>query len=172
MASINQDDKDRYKAAFDGLIDDLNRSVLLHLTPRRTDCPNCIFNTATKRSSNRYDTTNPNTLGGPLNKFFPKGSVCPVCHGVGKLRTSRNITVIATISKKPDEFEEIARELGRLPNNLIKVRTKIDTLQAIREAKEATIDGQVYRKIMPEITQGLGDIMFVKTFWEQKNVNG
>jgi hypothetical protein len=169
---IDQNDKDSFQDCFDNLIDDIGQSIRIHFVEKQTSCPNCDWNRAEGRSANRYTTTNPNPLNGPLNKFFPTGTVCPVCRGVGKLNEPRNTTVIGTISKTAEEFEQISRELGRIPQNMIKVRTKLDTLQSIREATKIDIDGVVYKKLRPEIIQGLGEQMFIKTFWEQTNLGG
>ncbi len=168
MAKITQANKDNFKGIFDNLIDDLARTVTIHLDPKQEFCPNCDFSPGTNRSSHRYTTTNPNTLGGPLNKKFRDGTRCPVCRGSGKLFTPRNQSVEGTIAKNIEEFESIIRQIGRVPQNLIKLRTKLTTIQVLREAKKAAIDGLIYRKVMPPITQGLGDLMFVKTFWEQE----
>ena len=165
---ITQRDKDNFKARFDGLIDDLNRSVTIHFKPSNQSCPNCFFNRSTRRSSGILDTTNPNPAG-PLNIPFQNGSVCPVCVGAGKLKTARNTTIIATIGKKIDEFDDIAQQLGRRPVNLVKLRTKIDVLQDVKDAERATIDGRTYRRVMPVITQGLGDLQYTKSFWEQES---
>jgi hypothetical protein len=168
MARITQDDKDRFKEVFDNLIDDVGRIAKLHLESKHTSCPNCIYDPVAKRSSGRLDPLNSNPAG-PLNVPFATGSRCPVCSGLGKLNEPRSIDVIGTVSKNPEEFEIIAREQGRRPENIVKLRTKLDTLQAIMEAKSATIDGIIYDKLTHEIVQGLGDLQFVKTFWEQRS---
>jgi hypothetical protein len=168
MARITQDDKDRFKEVFDTLIDDVGRIAKLHLEAKHAPCPSCLWDPVAKRSSGRYDASNPNPLG-PLNIPFALGTRCPVCGGTGRLNEPRSVDVIGTISKNPEEFAVIAREQGRRPENIVKLRTKLDTLQAIMEAKSATIDGIIYDKLTHEIVQGLGDLQFVKTFWEQRS---
>ena len=113
---------------------------------------------------------NPNAPG-PLNKPFPNGAKCPVCRGLGKLNESRDTVVLGTISKSltPQEFQQLQSEIGRIPKNVAKLRTKHNTIQDIREAKTVTIDGIVYEKLSHQITQGLGDLQFVKSFWEQRS---
>ena len=166
--AITQDDKDEFKALIDEIIDDLGQVVTLKLPPKVDSCPNCFWDSQNKRSSNRYDSSNPNTLNGPLHKIFVNGTPCPICSGRGVLRTANDVEIIATIFRRPKEIEQIAKEIGRMPRNLLKIKAKIGALTDIKRAEKVEIGGIIYRKIMQEITQGLGEDQYVKCFLEQE----
>lgn len=70
----------------DGLIDsDTGNSCLLVYPPIASECPNCIFDLASQRSSNIYK------AGGPIP--FTNGTICPYCGGEGRSLLPSNETI-------------------------------------------------------------------------------
>lgn len=69
-----------YQEVVDELIlnDNIGKNCQLSYPELRVDCPNCIYDSVQKKSSNRYQS------GGPIP--FSSG-VCPYCRGVGIIAT-------------------------------------------------------------------------------------
>jgi hypothetical protein len=84
MGYFDTVDHDLLKTIFndgaDALIENYGTLCTVTYPPLQTDCPNCIYNPATKRSSNQYQ------AGGP--RSFSNGSICPHCHGAGIIHTT------------------------------------------------------------------------------------
>lgn len=76
-----------YNAQIDNLLSSNGLSTLcyLHLPSTITQCPNCLYDGALKKSANVYKT------GGPI--MFDVGQICPYCNGVGSKRDKQNIEV-------------------------------------------------------------------------------
>jgi len=86
MVAIPQELYDKYNAMVSDMIN-LNFGVycLLQYPPLLEDCPNCIFDSLSRKSSNRYQS------GGPQPFSF---GVCPWCNGDGTIsRTTANTTI-------------------------------------------------------------------------------
>lgn len=81
---------------FDQLITSWGRSCLLVFQEGRTECPNCILDVDTGRSSGIYKS------GGPQN--FVYGMVCPVCNGRGLIGTENSRTIKLNISGDPKRW--------------------------------------------------------------------
>jgi hypothetical protein len=67
---------DEHEWVVDAAIDDLGTSCTAHYPPSITECPNCIYDPVTNRSSDMYKSEGPF----PFTNF----TTCPYCGGVGK----------------------------------------------------------------------------------------
>lgn len=157
--------KSTFATLLDQLLVDLGRQILLVLKPTVIDCPNCSYLTATGKSNNIHNASNPNPTG-PLNRAFANGQICPVCNGQGKLKTPRTTNYTATISKKFKEREIMEAGIGKFDNTMLKTNTVITSLSDIEECTSAIIDGKNYIKLCPPIKTGLQDLIRIKMYWK------
>lgn len=68
--------------------------------PERTEvCPNCIYDSKSKKSSGRYKT------GGPISFTY---GLCPYCHGVGKINTPSGDDIQLRVYYDKASFRKIA----------------------------------------------------------------
>lgn len=89
---------------FDKIITEWGRSCVLIFPEGKQQCPNCIFDTDTNRSSNLYN----NTGAEP----FPDGEVCPVCLGNGVTGDFTTSTIKLNVVAEPKKW------MKKLPPNL------------------------------------------------------
>ena len=82
--------------AIDDLIDQLGKDCELIYPSLKTDCPNCIYDPITNRSTGRYKS------GGP--RPFPHGTICPVCRGNGQIESTHTDTVRLLCQWNPKNF--------------------------------------------------------------------
>ena len=101
------------------IIADFGRPVIIHRKPLIEDCPNCGWNNVRKASNGVYNTSNTNPEPGPRNIPFARGSVCPVCRGVGKLNTPRSDTIIAAVLTTQQELRELEKLHSKRINSLV-----------------------------------------------------
>lgn len=85
----------------DDILDNKNITVKTNLIyPEITQtCPNCVFDSATGSSSNKYKT------GGPISFTY---GICPYCHGKGKINTPSGDTVYLRMYYDSKSIKKIA----------------------------------------------------------------
>jgi len=136
---------------------------LLYDSTRPTACPNCIYDSISKKSSNNYKTD------GPIP--FTNGQTCPYCLGKGITTSSIAQTethfVVLTDSKN---FIDIANAA----NTDAQTICSIEYLDQIRKASKA-----IFNTNIPELTNnifirsneptpiGLGDNRYIFTNWKR-----
>ncbi len=107
----------------------------LVMSPKRTQCPNCIVNTMSGSSGNKYKS------GGP--KPFTSGQVCPWCQGKGHVDTEYTETVRLLIDWEPklplNLVGNNSAEQLQFPNGVIKVQGDIADLVVFKKAVEFKI---------------------------------
>lgn len=119
--------KKEFKKGFGEYIAALGRKVEVYLEPYHVACPNCIYNTLQKKSSNIYDETfkTPVTIfpgtfaedivypepfnvvsvsGVQFNPIIPNPkildtNICPVCMGEGTLTSPNKAEIFAVVDK-------------------------------------------------------------------------
>jgi len=137
---------------------------LIYSNTKMSECPNCIYDVATKKSSGRYKG------GGP--RPFDNGQICPVCLGYYSIPSENYETLyLACIfdSKKFVQYPGIQ-------TSDIKVQTmsSINTLAKLKKVKEIIIDVGVQPYITlrcqkmaePEL-MGLGSSAFIIIPWKK-----
>lgn len=130
------------------------------------DCPNCIYDTLSRRSSNQYQT------GGPIP--FVNGQICPYCSGAGSLSYSKDEIIYLGIIK-PVFFGISPLEL----ENVNFIDGKIQTLSEIihypklKNASHIIVDTNItdltinkYVRYRDPIPVGFGDNSFIITTWQ------
>ena len=80
----------------DAIINEAGRKCSLTYPAVKTDCPNCIFDPTTNRSSGRYK------VGGP--RPFPTGTICPVCRGAGRLESQQSKDIQLFLNWNPRQW--------------------------------------------------------------------
>ena len=127
------------------LISDVGRPIDIHLIPSSIDCPNCGWDTVYKRSNNRYDSSNPNSLG-PLNKPFATNARCPVCDRKGKLFTPSSTSIICAIIKNTEELQKFEVNKGLEHNSTSETYALSEdpNFNTFKNATTVNIDGQTF----------------------------
>ena len=155
-----------FQSRIEQLISDLGRDITLTLPPLLLDCPNCGFDFIQQRSNNIYTS---NASGDGLNKSFPTGQRCPVCRGRGKLEYPRQIVHKALIGFGPAP-EEFNYELyGLTPDQVLRTKTTLVTLEDFNLSQFAIIDGFECEKIAIPRKTGLRDLAFLVQYWKRRN---
>ncbi len=155
-----------YQSRIKNLISDGGRNVIFTLTPLERDCPNCGWDYTQHRSNNIYTV---NTSGVTMNKSFPDGQRCPVCHGRGKLVFQRTATYKSLVgfAPPPEEFDYEA--FGLVPTQVFRLKNAIAIVEDLDKAQYAKIDGYECEKIAFARRTGLRDIAFVQTYWKRRH---
>jgi len=104
---VRSKDKQRYKRLMQQLIRDLSEPlIIVQESPMFVDCPNCIWDSVNKKSSNLFDAS----FVTPIIAFagtdqirtisptsFSEGR-CPVCIGEGQIFTAQEVCIPALIN--------------------------------------------------------------------------
>jgi hypothetical protein len=161
-----------YQDAIDALISDMGRTVTLNMLPSVIKCPNCILERVGQKwkSLGRYNPSNPNPVGGALNKIFVEG-VCPVCSGSATIATVQTHELKGLIQWGPKEIESDIE--GR---NLINI-CRVKCLQSCHESYimkciEAVVDGIRVKLWKVPSKRGIRDIRYINSYWERIDNNG
>ena len=86
-----------HEQAVDELIDgELGTVCKLVYPPKHTECPNCLLDPHTNRSSNVYKS------GGPVS--FTNGTLCPVCYGEGKQTAQQEESIRVRLYTDPTKW--------------------------------------------------------------------
>ena len=161
--------KDRFKKIMDRFIDGLGRDVFVYLTPTRSECPNCYYDSRNNRSSGipKVDSSSPT--------YFITGR-CPVCYGKGVLTTSRRKKIHALVIWDPSgeglntlTFTEAGYE------GATKVQIKTDPIyhNYIKNSEYMLIDGLKCKLSNPPILRGVGSksVLVAEFFTTEKLSN-
>lgn len=136
---------------------------LVYETSKITDCPNCIYDTISKKSSNQYQG------GGPIP--FSNGQTCPFCLGTGTTssavaETAINLAVITDSKKFVGPVNS--------PNIVAQTICSIDHLDAIKKASKvifntdiSSLTNNIFVRANEPEPVGLGDSKYIFTNWER-----
>ena len=163
---VTEAHKSLYQERIRQIIADIGRDVTFVLTPHQVNCPNCGWDFTQSRSNNIYTA---NASGVTLDKSFPQGQRCPVCHGRGKLEFQRSIdhTALVGFGPPPEEFDYKAFTLQ--PSEVVRLKNALAVLPDLDQAQYAKVDGAEYERIAFPRKTGLGDLAFVTTYWKRRN---
>jgi hypothetical protein len=137
-------------------------------TTKNTQCPNCVLDTITKASSNKYNGIGPNS--------FPTGSICPVCGSLGYIASDTSETLYLSVlwQWQRAKFIDIGIKLN-VGESYAQTISLLGTLHTLRRAKEAVLDTsaeghgkRTYEREGEPTPLGLGDTKFVITLWKRK----
>lgn len=152
-----------YQENIDALINQLGKTITLYFEPTKTDCPNCIFDSTTGRSSGRYKE------GGPIP--FTNGTTCPYCKGVGFISSNSTRDIKGLIKWNPKEFNRYSVNIN-INTNTCRVKTFLSNVADINKAIYAVIQSdtssileqKVYLVRQP-IPTGLQEDRYALTYW-------
>jgi hypothetical protein len=161
--------KQTFKDMINALLEDTALTVPCKLVFENTklqDCPNCIYDSISRKSSNRYNT------GGPIP--FIDGQICPYCVGVGSLSFSNEEELYLGIIKPaffgmaPLELESVNFVDGKIQS-----LCSIQYYAKIKNASHVIIDTNItdlslnkYIRYRDPIPMGFGDNSFIVTTWQ------
>jgi hypothetical protein len=161
--------KKEFKRLIQQLVSDLSQPlIVVQESPMFVDCPNCIWDSINKKSSNVFDAS----FSGSVTIFsstdqertispvsFDAGR-CPVCIGEGQLFTTQEVCISAMINfisgRGPDgRFIELPA--GKEGENLVIVKTLACHYELIENNHIFVIHNNVKcEKYNPPIVRGLG----------------
>lgn len=164
------------KTLFTNAIDALLETTALTLPCRFVygdtkglECPNCYYDAATKKSSNRYKPA------GPIS--FVDGQICPYCHGVGKIYDSATVDDISlgVIWDSRQWIPMAGVDNVNSPNNMVQTLSRLDTSYSnILRVKHIIIDTNVenymtnrYERVGSPEPCGFGASTYVLAMWKQ-----
>lgn len=169
---ITSDMKTTFTNAIDALLEDSACMVpcrLYYGDTKWTDCPNCYYDSLTKRSSGRY------RAGGPMS--FTLG-ICPYCHGLGRKETTETT---ASIYLMPiwDSKEWVGvnsrdgqRPYTGIPESMLQTMCKFQYYDEITRAKNVLIDTNIedytkrfYEKFGEPEPCGFGASSYILQMW-------
>lgn len=122
-------------------------------------CPNCIFDSQTNKSSNKY------RLGGPVP--FDSNRVCPYCHGIGfygQENTEEDLYLAVIWDSK--KWLNLSTNI-KYPDNTIQTMCHHSLLSKIKSANYLVIKNQKYQMYGKPHYIGLGDNNYIAIYWEQ-----
>ena len=166
---ITQSFKDTFNYAIQALLEDTALTVqctLYYENTKLEDCPNCVYDPITRKSSNRYQN------GGPIP--FVHGQICPYCAGNGNLSFSQEETVYLGIIK-PVFFGGDSLELNSVNfvDGMIQSLCGIDLYAKIKNASHIIIDTNLttitnskFIRVKDPIPVGFGGNDFIITTWQ------
>jgi len=168
---INNEFKQLFNNAIDALLEPDALTVPCKLVFENTklqDCPNCVYDPISKKSSNFYQ------AGGPIK--FLDGQICPYCSGVGSLSFSSEEQVSLGIIKPVFfGFDSIELNNVNFVDGKIQSLCSINLYPKIKNASYIIIDTNIdnitlnrYVREKDPIPVGFGDNSYIITTW--KNV--
>lgn len=162
--------KQDYKKAMTQLVKDLSQQItIVQESPMFVDCPNCVWDSINKKSSNVYDSsfTMPTTIFPSTSEeriispiSFTEGR-CPVCIGEGQIFTSKEICIDAMVNflsgTGSRESSYASLPVGKEGVNLVVVKTLACHYELLLNNFVFFINNNVKCvKFKPPIVRGLG----------------
>jgi len=167
---ITSEFKTLYTNAIDALLEDdacMVQCTLVYEGSKFTDCPNCIFDPVTGKSSNIY------VSGGPLE--FHTG-ICPYCGGMGRIedKQTESIYLLPLWNYRDWIGWAGTAEGSRAADGMIQTISKMSTITSIKRAKEVIINTALTQYTNHTFTRasepnpcGLGNDAYIFTMWKR-----
>jgi hypothetical protein len=131
-------------------------------------CGNCIIDSVSLVSSNKYKAGGPNP--------FPDGSVCPVCMGMGtttNTNSSESIKLACIFDSK--YWLNWSSKTINIPNGMVQTICRAELLPKIRNANDIIINTElakygnyVYERASDPEPAGLDSTSYIVTMWKRK----
>lgn len=158
-----------FKATFNNMIDALLETTALTVPCRlsfgvtkNTACANCILDTITKISSNRYKP------GGPV-PF--SNSVCPMCGGAGFIPVETTESFNMAVIWQRSKFIDVGIKVPTLGVQTVSHITRFPSLSKCKDIFFDTnieaIAGFTYQRVGAPMPIGFGDSRYCITIWER-----
>lgn len=161
--------KQTFKDMINALLEDTALTVpckLVYENTKLQQCPNCLYDSISGRSSNQYE------VGGPIP--FINGQICPYCAGVGSLSFVNEEQLYLGIIK-PAFFGMAPLELENVNfvDGKIQSLCNVSYYAKIKNASYIIIDTNItdltlnkYIRYRDPIPMGFGDNSFIVTTWQ------
>jgi hypothetical protein len=162
--------KQLFVDAIDALLENTALTVpcqLLFENTTFTECPNCILDVMSGRSSNIYKS------GGPI--AFTQG-YCPYCNGVGRITTDNtiNLNIIVIWNYKDWIGWAGVPDNTMTPFGQCQTLSKMSTISDIKNAKEIILDTDIESHVKHRFSRisepnpiGLGADSYIVTMWKR-----
>ena len=160
--------KKLHKDMIDGLLESTALTVeckLHYRATKHTDCPNCIYDSIGRRSSNRYQS------GGPIP--FSHG-MCPYCQGKGRFTSTETETLYLMPIWNSKDWYPLAQKEVSLADISVQTLSKMNTYPQLKRCSSIVIDTSVQDYGVPEFTRigdpeicGLGVSSHIITSWKR-----
>jgi hypothetical protein len=117
----------------DSFIDSLGKNCILVYPPKIVECPNCIYDINTERSSNVYKD------GGPFS--FLNGEICPLCGGEGRSVLPQEESIKLRVYWSPKDWVKLTtKPIVNIPNGVAQVIGYMSDLHKIEQAENIVLD--------------------------------
>lgn len=173
--------KNEFKKLTQQLVLDLSQDLaIVQESPLFTECPNCIWDSINKKSSNVFDATFtvPVTIfsatdqARTINPVSFTSGRCPVCIGEGQLFTSREVCIPAMVNffspadDRGGGFVQLAA--GKEGKNTLLIKTLACHYELLLNNEIFMIhNGVKCEKFSPPIVRGMGGVEAVAECWMQ-----
>lgn len=130
---------------------------------KKNICPNCIFDAALKKSSNKYK------AGGPI--VFPVGQLCPYCFGVGYYGEEKKEVVYLALVTDNKKWINPPTNIA-ISDSMIQSICHKQYYSSIKQCKDMTVildetkDNPKYNLYGDPTPAGLGDHNYIIAMWK------
>lgn len=164
---INSTFKDIFKQQIDSMFGADGLSLpckLIAKDRKKTQCPNCIIDPISGKSSGRYKT------GGDVN--FPYGQLCPICNGIGFIFHVNEETIDLLVIYDYKKFVNFNSNIN-MPDGSIQTIAKFVDLNKLQKANSLIVDTSVgylpsneYSRNSEPQPIGLGKSDYLFMYWK------
>ena len=168
---ISKEFKKLYTDAIDGILSDSGLTVPCKFEYSGQDnvsfCENCIYDPISKLSTNIYNGTGPAP--------FTEGTMCPVCLGMGAVKTDSNEIINMAVIFDSKYFLNYSSNAVNISDGMAQTICDISKLPKIRNANSVVFDtdisasgNYVYYRAGEPTPVGLGQNKYVITMWKKQ----
>jgi hypothetical protein len=116
------------QGCMDDLVEIFGRPCTLVYPARMTPCENCVYDTVTQLSSNRWRS------GGPIP--FPNSTACPQCNGKGFAATEVSETLTFICETDPKKFIAPFNKLAlTVPAGYLQIKGRLTDIPKVERAE-------------------------------------
>jgi hypothetical protein len=164
---INQEVWDKFNdTCSDFITNNFGVNCILYFGTKKTECPNCVYNSITGTSSNQYKS------GGPI-PFVD--TLCPYCEGVGYQIVENTDTVKMRVYYTSKDFIKIPNVPLNTEDSLIQTYAFITDLPKLEQAQYIIVNSDIesYKKLKYQlkgeiVPHGMGPVSkFCIAFWRR-----
>jgi hypothetical protein len=163
--------KELFNLSIDSLLDSNGLSLPCRLNysgqQNSSLCTNCRYDQISKLSSNIYNGTGPNP--------FPEGHICPVCMGMGIIKTDSSETINMLVIFDSKYWLNAPSNIINISDGMVQTICLSSLLPKIRNANEVVFDtnlepygNYIYERAGDPNPVGLGSNRYIITMWKRK----
>jgi hypothetical protein len=129
--TLTTDIKTVARTVLDDMINELGKTIRLVYEPVKSECPNCLIDPVTRRSSGLYQ------AGGPIP--FSEGQPCPVCEGAGwVVGAEKTEDIKGGVAWSPKDWYVPLPDIV-LPAGVIQIKTFATNWGKVRRARHVIV---------------------------------